>query len=60
MVILAITTYKVLSQYICQKKAEQHYIAVGTVKIFIETSAKHLQSPVYNKIARIKCYTTIF
>ena len=28
-------------KYICQNK-EKHYIAVGTVKIFIE-SAKHLQ-----------------
>ena len=26
---------------ICQKKEEQHYISVGTVRMFIEPSAKH-------------------
>ena len=30
------------NKYICQKK-EKQYIAFGTVKIFIEPSAKHLQ-----------------
>ena len=30
------------NKYICQIK-EKQYIPVGTVKIFIETSAKHLQ-----------------
>ena len=30
-------------KYICQKTEKQQYINLGTVKIIIETSAKHLQ-----------------
>ena len=30
------------SEYICQKKEKQHSIAVSTLKMFIETIAKHL------------------
>ena len=29
------------NQYICQKKGKQQYISVGTVRMFIEQSAKH-------------------
>ena len=32
-------------KYILSVEREQKYIAVGTVKMFIETSAKHLQLP---------------
>ena len=31
-------------KYIFQKKEKQQYIAVGTVRLFIEPSAKHKQS----------------
>ena len=30
--------------YICQKKEKRQYIAVGTVRMFIETSTEHLQA----------------
>ena len=36
--LLSKATYK---KYICQKKENQQYIAVGTVKMFIEPSAKN-------------------
>ena len=38
--LLSKSTY---NQHICQKKVKQ-YIAFGTVSMFIEPSAKHLQS----------------
>ena len=30
------------ANYICHKKEKQHYICVGTVRLFIESSAKRL------------------
>ena len=29
------------SKYICRKKEKQEYVSVGTVRMFIEPSAKH-------------------
>ena len=42
------------NNYSCQEKEKQQYITVNTVRMFIETSGKNLQSlgnafPVYNK-----------
>ena len=51
--LLTISTFRRSSQGKSQEKEKQQYIAVGTVKRFIETSAKHFQLlnqfPVYNK-----------
>ena len=50
-------------KYIFQKKEKQQYIAVGTVRMFIEPSAKHItrltHSPYSTKIARMRCYTML-
>ena len=49
------------NKYICHKKGKKD-ITVGTVRMFIEPSAKHRQSlthfPYTTKIVRIRCYIT--
>ena len=50
------------NKYIGQKK-EKQYIAVGTVRMFIETSTSLTHSPYTTKIARMRRYmmlSTIF
>ena len=58
-IIFTFSKYK----YIFQKKKQQLYFAVGTVRMFIEPCAKHpllLGKPVpRNKKARVKYYTTL-
>ena len=53
---------------ICQKKEKRYILTVGTVRLFIETYAKHLKLlthptvnpfPYTTKIAMIRCYIAL-
>ena len=38
------------NKYICQKKEEEQFIAVGTVRMFIEPSANNCQAPTITRL----------